>query len=280
MGDGKDRRRLAALRMDVSLDDETFVARLLKLQRKLTLIQQAYLFGRDSAVLVFEGWDAAGKGGIIRRISAALDPRSFKVWPIGAPRSYYAERHYMARFWDKLPPRGSIACFDRSWYGRVLVERVEGFAPEARWRAAYDEINEFEAALIADGTRVVKIFLHITPEVQRARFLQRLTDPTKRWKLSYEDFRNRGKWAAYEDAIEEMLARTSTKAAPWILVAGNDKKHGRIAAMTEIVERLSRGVDLSPPALEPALLDEARRHLDLDEATLARIGAPAQAAAE
>jgi polyphosphate kinase 2 (PPK2 family) len=280
MANGKDKRRLAALRMNAALDDETFVAKLLKLQKKLTLIQQAYLFSRDSAVLVFEGWDAAGKGGIIRRISAALDPRSFKVWPIGAPRSYYAERHYLARFWDKLPPRGSIACFDRSWYGRVLVERVEGFAPEARWRAAYDEINEFEAALIADGTRVVKIFLHITPEVQLARFQQRLTDPTKRWKLSYEDFRNRGKWAAYEDAIEEMLARTSTKGAPWTLVAGNDKKHARIAAMTEIVERLSRGVDLSPPAVDPALLDEARRHLGFDDETLARIGAPAQAAAE
>jgi polyphosphate kinase 2 (PPK2 family) len=270
--------RLHALDMKAALDDETFVARLLKLQKKLTLIQQAYLFGGQSAVIVFEGWDAAGKGGVIRRISAALDPRSFKVWPIGAPRSYYAERHYLARFWDKLPPRGSIACFDRSWYGRVLVERVEGFAPEDRWRAAYDEINQFEAQLIADGTRVVKIFIHITPEVQLARFEQRLTDPTKRWKLSYEDFRNRGKWDAYEAAIEEMLARTSPKAAPWTLVAGNDKKHARIAAISEVVERLSKGVDLAPPALDPALIDEARRHLGLPPETLEKLATPPRAA--
>jgi polyphosphate kinase 2 (PPK2 family) len=264
--------------MAPTLDVETFVAKLVKLQKKLTLIQQAYLFSRESAVIVFEGWDAAGKGGVIRRISAALDPRSFKVWPIGAPRSYYAERHYLARFWDKLPPRGSIACFDRSWYGRVLVERVEGFAPEKRWRAAYDEINEFESALMADGTRVVKIFIHITPEVQLARFQQRLTDPLKRWKLSYEDFRNRGKWADYEAAIEEMLARTSTKAAPWTLVAGNDKKHARIAAITEIVERLSAGVDLSPPRLDPAIVEEARRHLDLPPEALAQLAETARAA--
>jgi polyphosphate kinase 2 (PPK2 family) len=175
MGKGK-KGRLAALDLSQTIERDAYERRLKTLQQKLTAIQQAYLFSGQNAVLVFEGWDAAGKGGAIRRITAALDPRGCKVWPIGAPRAYHAERHYLTRFWEKLPPRGGVAIFDRSWYGRVLVERVEGYAPPKRWRAAYDEINQFEDLLIADGVRVVKIFLYISKDEQLRRFKDRLRD--------------------------------------------------------------------------------------------------------
>ena len=219
-------------------------------------------------MLVFEGWDAAGKGGTIRRLSSVLDPRGFKVWPIAAPRSYYLERHYLARFWDKLPPRGGIACFDRSWYGRVLVERVEGYAPKPRWKAAFKEINDFEQLLLDDGIRVVKLFLHITPEEQLRRFAERLENPLKRWKLSYEDFRNREKWDAYLDAAEEMFARTDAP-VPWTILPANDKKHARIAAIEAIVKRLAKGVNLDPPALTEEVIAAAKQHLDLAPALVA-----------
>lgn len=257
--------RLDALDMSRAMDSKTYEAKLVKLQRKLTRIQQAYLFSGGSAAIVFEGWDASGKGGTIRRISSALDPRSFKVWPIGAPRNYYLKRHYLARFMERLPPSGALTIFDRSWYGRVLVERVEGITPRTRWQAAYGEINAFERMLVDDGTRVVKIFMAITPDEQLKRFERRLLDPVKRWKLSYEDFRNRSRWPEYREAIDDMFARTSTKHAPWLAVPANDKKYGRIAAMTEIVTRLSHGVDLSPPNLDTAVIDEASTHFDLSE---------------
>jgi len=181
----------AGLDMTLQLDEDAYFRELARVQQRLARIQRAYLKAGHSAAIVFEGWDAAGKGGTIRCMSAVLDPRGFKVWPISAPRKYYLERHYLARFFERLPPRGAISVFDRSWYGRVLVERVEELASPRDWRRAYQEINEFERTLTDHGTRVVKIFLHITPEEQLRRFRDRVLDPTKRWKLSYEDFRNR-----------------------------------------------------------------------------------------
>jgi polyphosphate kinase 2 (PPK2 family) len=266
----KKKGRLASLDMDAKLDRESYERQLGKLQTKLIAIQQAYLFSGDSAVLVFEGWDAAGKGGCIRRMAAVLDPRGFKVWPIAAPRDYFAERHYLARFWEKLPPNGSISCFDRSWYGRVLVERVEGFAEKKRWKAAYTEICDFERLLLDDGIRVLKYFLYIDPEEQLARFEQRLRDPLKRWKLSYEDFRNRGKWDAYVDAAEEMFEKTDSP-APWKVVAANNKKHARIEVISDVVRRLSKGVDLKPPALENEVIEAAREHLELAPSLVASL---------
>jgi polyphosphate kinase 2 (PPK2 family) len=257
--------------LGVRMRGEVYARKLPKLQRKLTLLQEAYLFSGLSGVIVFEGWDAAGKGGTIRRISAALDPRSFKVWPIGPPRRYYLERHYFLRFMERLPPVGAIAAFDRSWYGRVLVERVEELTPVDRWRAAYREIVEFERMLTDDGTRIAKLFFHISPEEQLKRFEARLKDPLKRWKLSYEDFRNRKRWDAYAEATDEMFTRTSTAHAPWCLIPANDKKHARIAAMTEIIQRLGDGVDLGPPKLDDTLLAEAREHFDLNPLQIARL---------
>ncbi|MFC3616446.1 polyphosphate kinase 2 family protein [Lutimaribacter marinistellae] len=244
---------------------DKYQLKLFALQQQLARIQQAYLFHGHKAVIVFEGWDAAGKGGTIRRISQALDPRSFKVWPIGAPRNYYLNRHHLLRFWERLPPAGAISAFDRSWYGRVMVERVEGFTPESRWRQGYREINEFERMLVDDGTRVVKLFFHISPDEQMHRFEERLRNPMKQWKLTYEDFRNRTKWHAYAEAIEEMFAKTSTDYAPWNLIPANHKRYARVTAMKKVVKALSHGVDLDPQHLDGKTLDAARQHLDVDQ---------------
>ncbi len=258
-GKHKGKLRLSKVDMDRKLEREPYHERLEQLQTTLRKIQQAYLHSGDNAIIAFEGWDAAGKGGTIRRMSSVLDPRGFKVWPIAAPRPHDLERHYMARFWERLPSSGGISVFDRTWYGRVLVERVEGFAKPKEWKRAYDEINQFEKLLIDGGTRLVKLFLHVSPEVQLQRFQERLHDPMKRWKLSCEDFRNRESRQAYEKAIDEMFARTSTDAAPWSLIPANDKKYARIAALEIIAERLAKGVDLRPRPLDEMVRAEAEK---------------------
>src|SRR6185369_14096243 len=207
-------------------------------------IQHAYLFHGQRAVIVFEGVDAAGKGGTIRRIAWALDPRSLHVWPISAPNEIEKKQHYLQRFWQRLPGAGQLAIFDRSWYGCVLVERVEGFAEPAAWKRAYDEINDFERQLTDDGCHVIKLCLHVDKEEQLKRFEARLEDPLKRWKLSYEDFRNREKWDAYVEAIEDMLEKTDTKHAPWHVVPSNDKAAARLQALTYIADQLADGHDI------------------------------------
>lgn len=232
---------------------------LARLQLAFAVIQQAYIRSKDKAVIVFEGWDAAGKGGTIRRLSARMDPRGFRVWPIGAPRPYFKERHYLQRFWERLPANGEIVVFDRSWYGRVLVERVEGFAEIEEWKRAYDEINEFERLLRDDGVRIIKIFLHISQDEQMQRFLARLNEPTKRWKLTADDFRNRGKWADYVLAVEDMVQRTSTAEAPWHVIPANSKRYARIAALAAIRAALADGVDLAPPPADAEIVELAKK---------------------
>ena len=236
----------------------------------LQLIQQAYLGTPERAILVLEGWDTAGKGGLVRRLGWALDPRSFKVHPVAAPDEHERAQHYLERFWRRLPEKGQIVAFDRSWYGRVLVERVEGLAAKKEWRRAYREINEFERMMIDSGTKLVKLFLHITPEEQLRRFRDRLTNPLKRWKLSYEDFRNRARWADYETAIEDMMAETSPDLAPWHLIPANDKPYGRIAALRILVDRLGKGVSLEPRPIAPELFSEAKRALHLSASDIER----------
>ena len=233
------------------------------MQHTLQMIQQAYLGTRERAVVVLEGWDTAGKGGIVRRLGWALDPRSFKVYPIAAPLSHERGRHYLQRFWEKLPEPGQIVVFDRSWYGRVLVERVEGFASKQEWQRGYAEINQFERMMADDGIRIAKFFLHITPAEQDRRFKDRLANPLKRWKLSYEDFRNRARWADYEVAIEEMIRKTSTKQAPWYLVPTNDKLYGRLAVFTILVDVLGHGLRLKPRPLDPKIAELAKQAFDL-----------------
>lgn len=235
---------------------------LVQLQLRLKKVALAYRAQNLRGVIVFEGGDAAGKGGAIRRISWPLDPRNLKVWQIAAPTQDEKGQHYLYRFWKRLPRPGQLVIFDRSWYGRVLVERIEGFAAEAEWRRAYAEINEFERLLTDDGIRVVKLYLHITKDEQLHRFRSRLEDPLKRWKLSEEDLRNRSRWPQYEVAVEEMFSKTSTVSCPWSVIPANDKKFARLAAMRASVERLGHGVDLVLPGLEPGFERELRVTLD------------------
>jgi polyphosphate kinase 2 (PPK2 family) len=218
-----------------------------ELQKRLARIQVAYIVHKRRALIVCEGWDAAGKGGFIQRLTALWDPRAFRVWPIGAPTEAEKARHFLWRFWKKLPAAGQIAVFDRSWYGRVLVERVEELAGEAEWRRGYDEINEFEAQQSFDGTAIVKLFFHVTSEVQDERLKSRLAHPWKRWKVSAEDFRNRARRPDYLAALAEMFERTNTRWAPWRVIDGNDKKAARIAALTAVADALEAAVPMKPP---------------------------------
>ncbi len=253
--------KLSSIQDSFDLSEEDYERQVKKLQNRLQLIQQAYLGRRDRGVIVLEGWDAAGKGGTIRRLAWALDPRGFHVWPIAAPTDEDARHHYLYRFWRRLPEHGMVAVFDRSWYGRVAVERVEGFASKAEWTRAYREINEFEAMLAADGVRIVKIFMHISKEEQKGRFADRLITPEKQWKLTWQDFRNHGQWDAYVQAYEEMFARTSTPAARWHIVPANSKRHGRLAALSIIADRLADGMDLTPRGVDAETLKAARKVL-------------------
>ena len=255
------RIRLGKLKRLRNLPFEVYEGRLKEMQHKLERVQHAHLFTGDRAVIAFEGMDAAGKGGAIRRISWALDPRSLKVWPIGAPDEIEKKQHYLQRFWTRMPAKGQLAIFDRSWYGRVLVERVEGFAKPEEWKRAYAEINEFERQLTDNGIRVIKIFLHITKDEQLRRFEERLRNPLKRWKLSYEDFRNRDKWDQYVKAIEDMFDKTSTRQSPWYAVQGNDKQAARIETMRVIIERLAEGVNVVEPPIDSRVLKIARQEL-------------------
>jgi AMP-polyphosphate phosphotransferase len=185
------------------------------------------------------------------------------VHAIAAPAGREKSLHYLQRFWERLPKHGQIVVFDRSWYGRVLFERVEGYATPAEWQRAYREINDFERMLVEDGTRLVKIFLHITTDEQIRRFRARLVDPLKRWKLSYEDFRNHNRWKEYEAAIEDALEMTSAKHARWHLVPANNKPYGRLAAFRIIADRLGKGVSLEPASLDPKVADAAERVLGI-----------------
>src|SRR6516164_436724 len=257
------RPTLAKITKHPTIEFANYERRLKSMQSIMQSIQQAYLGTRERAVVVLEGWDTAGKGGIVRRLGWVLDPRSFKVYPIAAPLSHERGRHYLQRFWEKLPDSGQIAVFDRSWYGRALVERVEGFASKSEWSRGYEEINEFERMMIADGIRIAKCFLHITPAEQVHRFKDRLTNPLKWWKLSYEDFRNRSRWADYESAIEDMMEKTSVKQAPWYLVPTNDKLYGRIAVFTILVEILGKELSLKPRPLDPKITEMAKQLFDL-----------------
>ncbi|WP_267902241.1 polyphosphate kinase 2 family protein [Massilibacterium senegalense] len=207
--------------------------RFLRMQREL---QQS----SRSLVIVVEGWDAGGKGGAIRRFTQRLDPRGFNVYATAAPEGHEKNEHYLKRFWKRIPEHGKIAVFDRSWYGRVLVERVEGFATKKEWKRAYEEINQFEKVLADDGTIIIKFWLHISKDEQLRRFEERQNNPFKRWKITDEDWRNREKWDDYVEAVEEMFKKTSTDYAPWHIISGEHKWNGRIEVIKRIVETLEK----------------------------------------
>lgn len=227
---------------------------LASLQQRLERIQVAHIVHNRRSVILFEGWDASGKGGIIKRLTATLDPRYYQVWPIGAPNEEERDHHFLWRFWRRLPAGRNIGIFDRSWYGRVLVERVEGFCSEREWKRGYDEINEFEAQQIDGGTNIVKIFVHVTQQEQDKQLAERLDDPWKRWKTGAEDYRNRARRAEYLDAMHDMFRLTDTRWAPWTVIDGNDRKAGRIAALTAIADVLEKRVPMGMPDADPAVV--------------------------
>ncbi len=241
--------------------DGDYDAALLALQERLARIQAAHIIHGARSVILMEGWDAAGKGGIIKRLTADWDPRYFQVWPIAAPSAEEKARHFLWRFWNRLPGTREIAVFDRSWYGRVLVERVEGFASERDWKRGYDEINEFEAQQSDSGTNIIKLFVHVTQKEQDKRLIDRLDNPWKRWKTGEDDYRNRARRDDYLKAMHDMFKLTDTRWAPWIIVDGNNKKSGRIAALTAIADALEAKVTMEPAPLDPAFEGMARKAL-------------------
>ena len=244
-------------------DKEQYQKKLKKTQELMLKVQQAYYHQGKRAIIVFQGWDAAGKGGAIRRITEKLDPRGYRVHPIASPTKDEQGRHYLYRFQTRLPKPGSIAIFDRSWYERVLVERIEEFASPNEWQRAYQEINEFERMLTDDGVRIIKIFMHISKDEQLKRFEERLNNPMKQWKLTEEDIRNRAKWDEYERATDEMFQRTSTLSAPWTIIPGNKKWFARVEVLHTLIEALSKELDLSPPPVDPAVVKAARKQLGI-----------------
>lgn len=252
-------RALADVDLGAALSKALYRKRHKAVQTTLRKIQLAYKFAGRRGIVVIEGWDAVGKGGLIQHLTAPLDPRGYQVWPIGAPTATERGEQYLQRFWRRLPRDGMFAIFDRSWYGRVLVERTEGLTKPAEWRRAYGEINAFEKMLNDDGVTIVKLFLHASVGAQRERLRARLADPLESWKASLSDMQNVLLRPDYEAAINEMFERCSPPSAPWSAVAFEDKLFGRIAALETIAAHLGEGMDLTLPPLDKAIVAAARR---------------------
>ncbi len=232
--------KLSDISLDKTLTDEEYKRQLNELQGKLRMLHNELYLKKIPVVIAYEGWDAAGKGGNIKRITGALDPRGFEVHPIASPEPHEKARHYLWRFWNRLPKTGHVAIFDRTWYGRVMVERLEGFCSENDWQRAYNEINEFEKELSDWGAVIIKFWVQIDKDVQLERFTDRQNTPEKQWKITEEDWRNREKWDLYEMAINEMMKKTSTTYAPWHVLESNDKKYARIKALKIVIEEIEK----------------------------------------
>jgi AMP-polyphosphate phosphotransferase len=233
--------------LSLALSVEEYQTQLGKLQERLHDLEFELYAAKVSAAIVYEGWDAAGKGGNIRRLTGAMDPRGYRVVPVGPPTPEELSHQFLWRFWRNIPKTGHIAVFDRSWYGRVLVERVEGFCSEEDWKRSYGEINEFERELADFRMVVVKFWLHIDEQEQLRRFEERQQTPYKQWKITDDDWRNRDKWKLYERCVNEMLERTSTAHAPWTILESNCKLYARIKALTTVAEALEKTLRKLPP---------------------------------
>ncbi len=240
---GKKTVRLNELDQTRSLKAGEYKDLLKEYQLRLLRLQLELKERKRPLVVVMEGPDAAGKGGAIRRLTEKLDPRLIRVWSVVKPTPEEHQHHYLWRFWSKLPAYGETAIFDRSWYGRVLVERAESFATDAEWKRAYGEINEFERQLTDDGTILVKLFVHIDKDEQLKRFKAREGDPYKHWKISDEDWRNRKKWDVHVEAAEDMFAKTSPDNAPWKVIAGNFKWHARVKTAKTVIDRIESALE-------------------------------------
>ena len=231
---------LAGVDLSKKMEKEEYKKELARLQARLSELHNELYKYRIPVVLAFEGWDAGGKGGAIKRLTQALDPRGYQVNPVAAPNDAEKTHHYLWRFWKQFPKDGHVAIFDRSWYGRVMVERIEGFCQEEEWKRAYHEMNEMEEQLAHHGTIVLKFWMHIDKDEQERRFKERMENPAKQWKITDEDWRNREKWDAYEKAVDEMLICTSTTYAPWILVEADCKYYARIKVLRTVVEAIEK----------------------------------------
>ena len=234
------------------------VAQLGELQGQLLRFQQSTFKHGHKIVLVFEGADASGKGGAIKRLTQTLDPRGFRVYPIGAPDSREKGLHYLQRFWERLPDRGQIGVFDRSWYGRVLVERVDQLAPVADWQRAYTEINQMERWLKDDGYIVLKFFMHISQEEGKKRLLERMSSPEKRWKINAADLDAYEQWDEYTTAWNDMLDKTNTAHAPWFVIPGDNKHAARVSVLNWLVIMLGEQLHQYGQKLDPELMQRAR----------------------
>ncbi|MEC4803736.1 MAG: polyphosphate:AMP phosphotransferase [Jaaginema sp. PMC 1079.18] len=234
---------LAQVDLSLQLDRETYKEKLRNAQIKLLKLQRSIYEQKIPVLLLFEGWDAAGKGGAIKRLTDVLDPRSYQVNTYAAPSTEEKLHHYLWRFWRHLPEGGKIGIFDRSWYGRVLVERVENFATELEWRRAYQEINEFENQLKTAGYVLVKFWIHISPAEQLRRFEKRQSDPFKAYKLTEEDWRNREKWPFYNVAVNQAIARTNTPHAPWTIIPGNNKYYARVKVIETVIQAIEKEIN-------------------------------------
>lgn len=264
---------LARLNLDRRLkDEESYQHQLSKLQIAMLGLEQIYRVEGRRGIIAVEGWDASGKGGAIQRLTEKLDPRWVQVWPIGKPSPEEQGRHFLWRFWQRLPPPGNIAIFDRTWYGRVLVERVEALARPKEWRRAYDEINAFEKMLVDDGVRLVKLFLHVSDDEQLRRFRDRVITPTKHWKMTADDIRNRARRRDYLAALDDMFALTSTGVASWYVVPAEYKWFARIAVAKTAVKILAKGIAMEPRALDPEVARVATEFLGQEE--IAALGLP------
>ncbi len=233
---------LSNVDLNKTISREEYNELLPKLQKELRTLQNFCYQKRIPVVIVFEGWDAGGKGGTIKRLVRELDPRGYDVVPISAPQGEEKNHHHLWRFWRALPKAGHFTIYDRSWYGRVLVERIEGFATEEQWKRAYSEINEFELQLAKWGAIILKFWMHISPDEQLRRFQERQSNPLKQWKITDEDWRNRAKWNEYEDAVNDMIERTSTVYAPWHIVEGNSKLYARIKVLTATIDSIKKHI--------------------------------------
>ncbi|MDI7742618.1 polyphosphate kinase [Lysinibacillus fusiformis] len=233
-------KKIEELNLDLAIDKKEYKKELEKLQYEMLNIQQFLYKNNIGLIIAFEGMDAAGKGGAIKRLTQTLDPRGILVHPISAPQAHEKRYHYLQRFWRKLPQHGQISIFDRSWYGRVLVERIEGFATQNEWERAYDEINAFEKTLTDENYIVMKFWLHVDKDEQLIRFEERQNNPMKAWKLTDEDWRNREKFDEYVASANEMFQKTDSSNAPWILVPGNNKHYARINVLRETISHVKQ----------------------------------------
>jgi polyphosphate kinase 2 (PPK2 family) len=261
----KVKRGFALSQLDLAsrlFDATAYKRRLEAAQIAMLELEEIYHGEGRRGIVVFEGWDGGGKGGAIQRLTGRLDPRWVHVWPISKPTAAEQGRHYLWRFWERLPEPGTIAIFDRSWYGRVLVERVDGLTKQRDWERAYGEINAFEKMLVDDGIRLVKLFLHVSAEEQLKRLGERVADPVKRWKMAPDDIRNLAQRRDYTQAIEQMFALTSTKAAPWHAIAGEFKWFARVAAAEAVIAGLGHGLHLGAPQIDPEVAETAAALLD------------------